>query len=48
MDSIDNWNAARDRSDSFPEICPVCHEKWKHCEDYERHLEEASSHSSPD
>ena len=23
----------------LPEICPYCGEKWKHCEDYDQHLD---------
>lgn len=25
--------------ENFPEICPVCKEKWKFCENYEKHIE---------
>lgn len=40
--TMNDWNKARDFSENFPEICPVCKEKWKHCKDYEKHIEEVS------
>lgn len=34
-----SWDKSRDFYDNFPEICPICKEKWKHCIDYDNHID---------
>lgn len=33
-----DWNALRDAVDEFPELCPFCFQKWKHCLDFDDHI----------
>jgi hypothetical protein len=33
--------------DSLPEVCPACGQKWKHCEDFPRHLDELDQDEEP-
>lgn len=36
--TMNDWNKARDFSENFPETCPICHQKWRHCVDYDDHI----------
>lgn len=37
--SMETWAASMEFVQNFPEVCPVCKEKWKFCEDYNNHIE---------